>query len=615
MAKRRVQPKFFVFLTVFLLVLAGVVFLVLKLTGDKQEEALLAEITPVPTAGTAATPTPAPHLSSDMKVRASSEANPTLFGFSYTAGIGRDEVDSYSRDPKISFSHGDDYTSADGILTFGGNNYRSSFSAGTADVEEQILRKSWEQAIGGIGTWTGTGWTGQPLIIHWSDEVRPVLGVADSFKDQADFTEVIYPAMDGKIYFFELTTGTKTREPINVGVVMKSTPCLDPNGWPILYVGQSIQTTNEKGLGMAYVHAISLITNEEITRFGGHDYFSNREWQAYDGSPLIVDDTLIFAGENGVLYTSKLNTVFDANAGTITIDPEKLVKYRYQGSDYSENDSAGKRWYGVESSVAGFGEYVFFTDNGGRLQCVNINSMSLEYVADMNEDADATVVLDESFQDNTVFLYAASQVKNPTVEDKYGYTYHRCFDALTGALRWEQKWLASTGDENSSGGTIATPQVGRGNVSELVFYSMDLTVLNTAVAEQPEGDTLPEDGAKEDEDSGKTEPASSNYTLGGKIIAYNKRTGEVVWTKEQSADYWASPVLVYTETGRGLLLQCDRSGSVKMYDALTGSELTSVSLGSRIDSTPAVYGSYLVVGTRGKGGDGDAAKIACIKIN
>ena len=74
-------------------------------------------------------------------------------------------------------------------------------------------------------------------------------------------------------------------------------------------------------------------------------------------------------------------------------------------------------------------------------------------------------------------------------------------------------------------------------------------------------------------------------------------------------------MLVYSESGRGFLLQCDRDGFVKMYDALSGSELSSINLGSRIDSTPTVFENYLVVGTRGKGGNGDAPKIFCVKIN
>lgn len=591
-----------------LLIAAAAVFVVFKLKNRNKEETAVVQATPVPTPPAEATPTPDPHLPEDMSVRASSEANPTLFGFSYGIEVAREEVSSYTRKEPVSFGHPDGYTEAKGILTFGGNNYRNTFSYGTVEVQEQMLRKAWEQSVGGIGSWTGTGWTGEPLVICWSDEVRAVLGVSKEFKEKEDFTEVIYPAMDGKIYFFELTTGTKTREPINLGVVVKSTPCLDPHGWPILYVGQSIQSQNDKKLSVAYVHAISLITNEEVARFGGHDYFSYREWQAYDSSPLIVDDTLVYAGENGVLYTSKLNTSFSAEEGTISINPERLVKYNYSGSGYSDNDTAGKRWYGIESSVAGYGEYVFFTDNGGRLQCVNLNSMSLEYVADVNEDADATVVIDESYQDNTIYLYCASQVKNPTMEEKYGYTYHKCIDGLTGALKWEQKWIASSGDENSSGGTLATPQVGRGNVSNLVFYSMNLAALSSITSVQKEPAVQNAAGEQE------SQPKDA-YTLGGKIVAYNKRTGELVWTIEQTADYWSSPVLVYTESGRGFLIQCDRDGYVKMYDAQSGSELSVIDLGSRIDSTPTAFGNYLVVGTRGKGGNGDAPKIVCIKIN
>ena len=608
MAKRKVKPKFFVFIAAFLLIIAAGVFLALKLKDRGKEDAAVIQATPVPTPPAEATPTPDPHLPENLTVHASSDANPSLFGFSSGIEVAREEVSSYTRKEPVAFGHPDEYTDAKGILTFGGNNYRNTFSYGTVDIQEQMLRKSWEQSVGGIGSWTGTGWTGEPLIICWSAEVRAVLGVSKDFKEKEDFTEVIYPAMDGKIYFFELTTGTKTREPINLGVVVKSTPCLDPHGWPMLYVGQSIQSQNDKKLSVAYVHAISLITNEEVARFGGHDYFSYREWQAYDSSPIIVDDTLVYAGENGVLYTSKLNTSFNAEEGTVSINPERLVKYNYTGNGYSDNDTAGKRWYGIESSVAGYGEYVYFTDNGGRLQCVNLNSMSLEFVADVNEDADATVVIDESYQDNTIYLYCASQVKYPTMEEKYGYTYHRCIDGLTGALKWEQKWIASSGDENSSGGTLATPQVGRGNVSNLVFYSMNLTALSSITSVQKEPSAQNADGEQE-------EQLKDTYTLGGKIVAYNKRTGETVWTIEQTADYWSSPVLVYSESGRGFLLQCDRDGYVKLYDALSGSELSSINLGSRIDSTPAVFGNYLVVGTRGKGGNGDSPKIACVKIN
>lgn len=612
MAKRRVQPKFFLFVTIVIAVVAGVIVVANKL-GEEKTSAQLPEstVSPVETPVPGATPTPAPPLPDGLSVQAGAETDPALFGFSYKIAVKRNEVSSYMREEPISFSTGEAYADVKGVLTFGGNNYRNTFSCGTAPIVEKQMRRTWEQSIGGLGNWTGTGWTGQPLIVQWSDEVRPLLGVAEEFRQMQGFTEVIYPAMDGKIYFFELETGTKTRNPINVGAVIKSTPCLDPRGWPVLYVGQSIQSVNENNLPVAYIYAYSLISNEELARFGGHDYFSEREWQAYDSSPLIVDDTLVYGGENGVLYTAKLNTTFDAAAGTVAIAPESLVKYSYTGTGYTKTDAAGSRWYGIESSVSGFRNYVYFTDNGGRLQCVDLNTMQLQFVADLSEDADATVVIDESYEDNTFYLYAASQVKTATAGSEYGYSYHRCFDGRTGALKWEAKWLASTGDSNNGGGTLATPQVGRGNVSHLVYYSMNLVALTGSNAQQ----TPAAASADETQATPAEQSAGTQYALGGRIVAYDKRRGEVVWSIEQSADYWSSPVLVYDELGKGYLIQCDRSGFVKLYDALTGAELFSIDLGSRIDSTPAVFDQYLVVGTRGKGGAGDAAKIVCIKIN
>ena len=73
--------------------------------------------------------------------------------------------------------------------------------------------------------------------------------------------------------------------------------------------------------------------------------------------------------------------------------------------------------------------------------------------------------------------------------------------------------------------------------------------------------------------------------------------------------------MIYDGSGRGYLIQCDRGGTVTLYDAAEGTQLTTLDLGSRIDSTPAVFGDYLVVGTRGKGGSGKAAKISCVKIS
>ena len=96
MAKRRVQPKFFLFLTILAALVGGVILVAGRLSGERHDEAAAATATPVPTAPSAATPTPAPPLPEGLSVSASGEANPSLFGFSYSIAVKREETASYT---------------------------------------------------------------------------------------------------------------------------------------------------------------------------------------------------------------------------------------------------------------------------------------------------------------------------------------------------------------------------------------------------------------------------------------------------------------------------------------------------------------------------------------
>lgn len=619
----RVQPRFFLILLILATVVGATLFLV-NYVKEKKAEEEAPEPTPIPTSTPAPTATPRPSLPPDVTVVRAESANPSKFGFDTELMANGKSVSSFTRETPIRFGRDSEYTKLEGILTYGGNNYRNSFTFGTQTVTEKRLKEIWSKNVGAIGTWSGTGWTGQPLIVHWEGELLKCMNIADKFKEQENgVTEVIYPAMDGSIYFFELETGGATRNPIPVGVVMKGTGCIDPAGNPVLYVGQGIPVENEKKNGAAYVRAYSLIDQSELGTFGGYDYFARRDWQAYDGSPIIADDTLIYGGENGIVYTYRLNTSFDPAAGKVSIEPDRPAKYQYLAEGYSKSDSEGARWLGIESSVAAFRNYIYFTDNGGRLQCLDLNTLQLKYVVDVTDESDATAVLEESYDNKTVYLYTASQVKNAQAgcgEDA-GYSFHRKIDALTGSVIWEKGVLCSTGDSSSSGGTVATPHVGRfnSNIANLVIYAVSYAKLNGATAAPaPSGEeSIPETEtqAGESEPPEETPQAAEETGIGGKLIAYDKTTGEIMWAIEQTEDYWSSPVVIYDANGKGYVIQCDRGGLVTMYDAANGTKLTSVDLGSRIDSTPAVFGDYLVVGTRGKGGAGKAAKISCIKIS
>ncbi len=615
----RMQPRFFLILVAILGTVIIVLLLVKKVNSDGQQ---VLEATPVPTATLAPTATPKPALPDDVAVTRADSANPSQYGISGAIKSNGKDVSSFSRSDAISFPRDSDYSALPGVTTFGGNSYRNSFAYGSVSLSDKRLRQQWTKTIGALGNWSGTGWTGQPLIVQWPVETVAVMNVKQAYKDAGTpLTEVIYPAMDGNIYFLDLETGNATRDPINTGIVQKGTSCLDPRGYPLLFVGQGIPVDNEQGNAASYVRVYSLISGEQIGQFGGFDWFARRIWQAYDGSPMISDDTLVYAGENGILYTVKLNAAFDAAAGTVSINPDGLIKMRYEGAGYSKNDAAGSRWYGVESSVAAFRNYAFFTDNGGRLLCVDLNKMAIKYVVDVTDESDSSVVVEESYDDSTIYLYTGSQVRSTGsgLSDGFGYSYQRKINGLTGAIIWEKRWICSTGDASASGGVVATPHVGRGQISDLVIYSFSLAALSGNSSTQATSETPDPDDATAT-DSAQTEvlpqaDANGGYTLGGRIVAYDKATGSIIWSIEQTNDYWASPVVVYDAQGKGYLIQCDRGGIVTLYDASNGQQLNTVDVGSRIDSTPAVFNNMLVVGTRGKGGSGKSAQIVCIKIS
>ena len=206
------------------------------------------------------------------------------------------------------------YGSIPGIFTYRGNNFRNCASYGYTNIYRGALTQRWE--FRGIGKklastqnfeWSGVRWTGQPLVAEWPLETRAHMNLTDFAKNQQVLREVIIAALDGKIYFFNILNGEKTREPINVGASIKGTPALDPRGYPIIYVGQ---TDNNGGTNFG-LYVYSLLDGSLLYMYDGSDdgaYRSN--WNAFDSSPIIdgATDTLIWPCENGYIYTFDLNT-------------------------------------------------------------------------------------------------------------------------------------------------------------------------------------------------------------------------------------------------------------------------------------------------------------------
>ncbi len=530
-----------------------------------------------------ATPEPLEKTPLDLEMKANCAEASKLYGFQCSVTGSDGIIEMYDRQSKLQFGDTQDYTSVNGITTFASSPFRNSFCYGTRSISEKQLTRIWEQKVGTLQTsggdvWQGTGWTGMPLIVKWDAQVRKTLGIQEAYKQDEDFTEVIYPATDGKIYFLDLKTGMQTRTPIQIGVVMKGTALLDPRGYPILYVGQGVEDKVD-GRG-AWVRAVSLIENKVIWSFGGTDPDAYRNLQAYDGSGLIDagTDTLLLPGENGIVYSTVLHSNFDAQAGKMSISPEPLIKYRYTADEYGTDD--GMRTWGIESSITAFGEYAFFTDNGGFLQCVDLNHMRLVYAVDLVNESDATVVLSEEDEDQ--YLYTA------TLSGTGSCAYMRKHEAQTGAVLWENcVETVITEDSTDTRGALGTPHAGHGNISDLVIFNATMTPY-------------------EDE--------NGEIKRGGCVLALSKSTGEEKWRYDQEGGCWSSPVVIYDENENAYVIQCDRTGYMRLLNAQSGELLFSLDLGSRIESTPAVFNDTLVVGTRGQYGSGEGAKIIGVKI-
>ena len=84
----------------------------------------------------------------------------------------------------------------------------------------------------------------------------------------------------------------------------------------------------------------------------------------------------------------------------------------------------------------------------------------------------------------------------------------------------------------------------------------------------------------------------------GVLACIDKNSGKVNWEHE-SAYAWSSPVCVYNPDGSGKVLYCNSTGHIYLLDGKTGDVLDCHQISEGvIEASPAVYQSYMVVGTR-----------------
>lgn len=572
MEEKKITAKTVVGIVIFVALLAVLVMVVMRgIAANKalEETAESPAVTVQPTPTPTPEPTPTPVGLPDFKPHSVDGTEPERLISSTAIMVDGEVVEQYESDYEINFDMPERYTELEGIVTFRGDNFRSGAAYGTAAVSSKTLTKVWSKSTSGLSDtdgiyWSGSGWTGQPLIVKWPEATRKnISAMYDWAREKEGLVEVIYATLDGHVYFYELTSGEYTREPLNLGFNYKGAGALDPRGYPILYVGSGVYSVN----GRSRVKVVNLIDNSVMFEFGHNETFANRGWHMFDSSPLVSAETdqLIYPGENGILYIIHLNTKYNEQTGELSVDPDNIVKWKYNGV------RSGSRYcLGVESSAAIINNYIFLADNGGNLMCLDLNTLELVWVQDVLDDTNCSPVVD--VENGHPYIYISTSFH-------YGWRSYSTaaipifkIDAETGEIVWRTDYTCYT-VQDLSGGVQGTIAVGKNKLSDMIFVPIART------------------------------PGASSGTL----AALKKDTGEVVWEKETSMYSWSSPVDFYDADGNGYLLYCNSGFNMFLIDGKTGEQLDYMNLGGNIEASPAMYGNYAVVGTR-------AMRTYCIQV-
>ncbi len=514
-------------------------------------------------------------LGADGKVKSTGLTDPSVLGITETIRFTKggeslvtDGAYSYVRWEPIDFSGELITGTVEGIFTFRGNYHRTRTSYGTAHIEEEQFSESfWAYETGkllkssGMSYWSGNGWTGQPLIISWPEDTKQIMNLYPEKKEKEDFVEVIYSGMDGYIHFLDLEDGSESRDAIHVGMVFKGTASLHPSGIPLLVLGSGDAQTGLFGENVsprAYIY--SLIDGSKLYEFGYNDEMAHRTFHAYDSSPIIdaATDTLIYPGENGVLYTIKLNTDYDPQAGTLSVAPEHVADYTYTTSRATEDAFT----WGMENSAVVNENYLYVGDNGGVFYCLDLNTMSMVWAQDVYGDVNSSPIFSEEEDGN--FIYLATTLTEAMLDEhSMGEVAIYKLNAANGSIVWKKPFACHNVD-GVEGGILATGVLGQGAIEGQIIYSVS-----------------------------RTPGLSSGY-----LVSLDTKTGESVWLTELTNYAWSSTVAVYSQIGAVYLVQCCSDGTVLLLNGANGKVLDSISLNTTLEATPAVFGNTVVVGTR-----------------
>ena len=417
-----------------------------------------------------------------------------------------------------------------GILTFRGNPTRTYYGQGPMPSAPSALWQypgsamcSVSEDRGEVSNWCGTGWTGEPAVFERDGR-----------------TWLVFGAYDRAVHFVEAATGQDILPPFPTGDLIKGSVTIDPNGFPLVYVGSRD--------GFYRVLAFDRDQPIELWRLSARDVSPTKWNDDWDGSGLVLGDYLFTGGENSQMHVVKLNRGTGAD-GKVTVSP--TLVWNAPGWDEELLADADDE-VSIENSVAISGDTLYFANSAGLVQGWDISGLRTGsgnpqrvFRFWTGEDTDASVVVDEQ---GMLYVGSEWEKKRPRAAD-VGQMMKLDPRRADNPLVWSQR-----DDGAGTSGVWGTP----GIYGDLVIFT----------------------------------------TYSGRAVGIDRTTGAVRWEKRLPAPLMGSPSVV-----DGIWLQGDCDGVLHAYDvrntALDPPELWQVPLGSCIESTPAVWNGRVYLGTRG----------------
>jgi hypothetical protein len=422
----------------------------------------------------------------------------------------------------------------EGLLTFRGNPSRSYYGVGPVPtVAPRIVRTfpdvpmcSESTDLGVTKVWCGMGWTGQPTIV-----------------EREDRTWAIFGGYDGHLHFMDVDTGQRILPDVETGDLIKGTPTIDPEGYPLVYTGSRDNLLRVVALDRPGVAQVLWTLDSEAVQ----PVKWNDDW---DSSPIVIGDHMIVGSESSRFWVVKLNRSYDA-AGLVQVAPEVV----FTDEAWDEQviaDNGGDQHASVESSVTVVEDVAYFGTSAGLVLGYDLSGLEEGrapqrvfrfYTAG---DNDASLVADEEG-----FLYAAAQNDRPN-------------HARTQEVGQLQKLDPTKPDAPIVWTFTETTAQGQGLYGTPAVLD-DVVIITSAQ---------------------------------GRLVGLDRETGAVLWERRLGGAAWGSAVVV-----DDVLLIGDCEGQTfHAFDVsdhrVAPPELWSVNLSGCIEATPAVWKGRIYIGSR-----------------